>query len=161
MRPGRAFLFGVIGAAAISLIMAILRAAGVPISIEILLGGLVHHAADGTAFGLGLVMHLLIGGLFGLLYGFLFERVWAHGGAPTGMLLAVIHASIIGIFVGMTPSFHPMVPGPLPDPGPFFANLGVIGVITFFGSHMVYGAIVGAGYGHVTAERQWAPTGRL
>ena len=31
----------------------------------------------------------------------------------------------------------------------------------FFVAHLVYGAIVGAGYGHVAAERQWAPTGRL
>ena len=36
-----------------------------------------------------------------------------------------------------------------------------VAVVTFFVAHVVYGAIVGAGYGHVPAERQWAPTGRL
>jgi hypothetical protein len=161
MRPGRAILFGILGAAAISLFTAVLRAAGVPLSIEILLGTLTGLPPGGAAFGLGLVIHLAIGALFGLLYGYLFERVWDHGGATTGMLLSVLHASLIGIFIGLTPQFHPLVPEGLPDPGPFFANLGVVGVLTFFGSHLLYGAIVGAGYGHVAAERQWAPTGRL
>ncbi|HVH45254.1 MAG TPA: hypothetical protein VM925_23035 [Labilithrix sp.] len=161
MRPGRAILFGVLGAVAISLLTAALRATGVPLSIEILLGTLTGLAPGGAAFGLGLMIHLMMGGLFGLLYGYLFERVWDHGGATTGMLLAVIHASLIGIIIGLTPQFHPLVPERLADPGPFFANLGVIGVLAFFGAHLVYGAIVGAGYGHVEAERQWAPSGRL
>jgi hypothetical protein len=161
MRSGRAILFGVLGAVAISVLTAVLRGLGLPLSIEIILGTLTGLAPGPTAFGVGLVIHLAMGGLFGLLYGFLFERVWDHGGAPTGMLLAVIHAALIGILIGMTPQFHPLIPERLPDPGPFFANLGPIGVVTFFAAHLVYGAIVGAGYGHVAAERQWAPTGRL
>ncbi|MBX3207401.1 MAG: hypothetical protein KF764_20300 [Labilithrix sp.] len=160
MRPGRAILFGVLGAAAISLLTAAVRAAGVPISIEIVLGTLAGLQA-GAAFGLGLLIHLVMGGLFGLLYGYLFENVWDHGGASTGMLTAVVHAALIGTLLGLVPQSHTLVPGRMPDPGPFFANLGVAGVLTFFGAHLVYGAIVGAGYGHVAAERQWAPTGRL
>jgi hypothetical protein len=157
----RALLFGVLGAGAISVIQALARAAGVPISIELLLGTLIRHVPDGTAFGIGLVMHLIIGGLFGLLYGYLFERVWDHGGAATGMLTAVVHALAVGIFVGLTPQFHPLIPELLPDPGPYFSTLGVPAIFTFFIAHLVYGAIVGAGYGHVAAERQWAPEGRL
>lgn len=159
MRPGKAILFGVLGAAAISLLTAALRGMGVPLSIELILGTLTGLQPGGAAFGVGLLLHLMMGGLFGLLYGYLFERVWVHGGAPTGMLLAVVHASLIGILIGFTP-LHPMVPERLPDPGPYFANLGAVGVLAFFGAHLVYGAIVGAGYGHVAAERQWAPTGR-
>lgn len=161
MRPGKAILFGVIGAASISVLSAILRAAGMPLSIEIYLGTLTGLPAGAFAFGLGLVLHLLLGGLFGLLYGALFERVWNHGGAPTGMLLSVLHAGLIGMLLGLTPHVHPLVPERLVDPGPYFAHLGVPGVLAFFFVHLVYGAIVGAGYGHVSAERQWAPTGRL
>ena len=160
MRPGRAILFGVLGAAAISLLTAVLRAAGLPLSIEIILGTLTGIAPGGAAFGLGLLIHLTMGALFGLLYAYLFEYVWAHGGATTGMLTAVVHASLIGIIIGLTPQFHPFIPEKMADPGPYFANLGVLGVVTFFGAHMLYGAIVGLGYGHVAAEHQWAPTGR-
>ena len=74
MRPGKAILFGILGAAAISLLTAVLRAAGLPLSIEIILGTLTGLAPSGAAFGLGLLIHLMVGGLFGLLYGFLWER---------------------------------------------------------------------------------------
>ncbi len=161
MRPGRAILYGVLGAGAISLVSAGLRLVGLPLRIELLLGTLTGMEPGAAAFALGLAFHLAIGGAFGLLYGYLFERVWDHGGAATGMILAVIHAALIGILVGLTPQFHPLVPERLADPGPYFANAGVLGVIAFFGVHAVYGAIVGAGYGHVEAEREWAPAGRL
>jgi hypothetical protein len=161
MRPGRAILFGILGAAAISLVTALLRGAGLPLSIELVLGTLTGIPPGGAAFGVGLVMHLAMGGLFGLLYGYLFESVWDHGGATTGILTAVIHASLIGILIGLTARLNPFIPEQMADPGPYFANLGVAGVLTFFAAHLLFGAIVGAGYGHVEAERQWAPTGRL
>jgi hypothetical protein len=161
MRPARALLFGILGAAAISAVMAVFRLLGLPLSIELLLGTAFGLTPGAGAFAVGLVLHLAIGGLFGLLYGYLFENVWVHGGAPVGILTAVPHTLFIGIITGMTPQFHPMVPERLPDPGPYFANLGVPGVLVFFGAHLLYGAIMGAGYGHVSAERQWAPSGRL
>src|SRR4051794_21459309 len=122
MRSGRAILFGIIGAGAISVVSAGLRAVGLPIRLEMLLGTSVGLVPSASAFALGLAMHLAIGGAFGLLYGWLFERVWNHGGASTGMILGVVHAALIGMAVGLTPRFHPMVPEHLADPGPFFAN---------------------------------------
>lgn len=161
MRAQRALLFGVVGAGAISAISGVLRLAGLPIGLEMILGT-AFGAAPGTgAFALGLAMHLAIGGAFGLLYGWLMETVWDHGGASTGMILSFIHASIIGMAVGLTPHFHPGIPERMADPGAFFANLGAAGVVAFYAIHLVYGAIVGHGYGHVSAERQWAPAGRL
>ncbi len=157
MRIGRALLFGVLGALVISLVTAVLRAAGLPLSIEIILGTLTGLEPGASAFGVGFLIHLTMGALFGLLYGYLFEHVWDHGGATTGMLTAVVHAALIGIMIGLTPQFHPYIPERMADPGPYFANLGVLGVLTFFGAHILYGAIVGAGYGHVAAEHQWAP----
>jgi hypothetical protein len=161
MRARRALVFGIIGAAAMSVVSAGLRAAGAGVNLELLLGTLPGGAPSPTTFALGLALHLTMGALFGLLYGYLFEHVWDHGGASTGMLLAVIHAALIGMLVGLTPQFHPKVPEVLPDPGPFFANAGLGGVLTFFALHVLYGAIVGAGYGHVEAEHEWAPAGRL
>lgn len=156
----RAITYGVLGAAAISVVSAGMRTVGVPIRLELLLGTLLGIQPGASAFVVGLAMHLAIGGAFGLLYGWLFETVWDHGGAGVGMILGVVHASLIGMAVGLTPQFHPMVPELIADPGPFFANVGTLGVMTFFGAHIVYGAIVGHGYGHVASERQWAPLGR-
>lgn len=161
MRTGRAFLLGILGAAAISVVSLVLRAVGVGVNLEQILGTLFGSEPSGATFVLGLGMHLAIGGLFGVMYGYLFESVWAHGGAGTGMLLASIHAALIGMAIGLTPQFHPLVPERLADPGPFFANVGLAGVLAFFALHVMYGAIVGGGYGHVAAEREWAPVGRL
>ncbi|MBS2016726.1 MAG: hypothetical protein JST00_27830 [Deltaproteobacteria bacterium] len=161
MRTGRAIVFGALGAAAISVLSVGLRAAGLPIRLELLLGTLTGLPPGTPTFAFGLLIHLALGGLFGLLYAWLFERVWSHGGAATGAILAILHAALIGMAVGLTPQFHPLVPEQLHDPGPYFANAGVAGVVAFFAIHVLYGAVVGAGYGHVIAEREWAPTGRV
>lgn len=161
MRAKRAFLFGVLGAGAISAASIVLRALGLPIQLELILGTATGMLPGPAAFMVGLGIHLAIGGAFGLLYGWLMETVWDHGGAATGMILAVIHAALIGMAVGLTPQFHPHIPERMSDPGPFFANIGVAGVLCFFALHIMYGAIVGHGYGHVAAEREWAPAGRL
>lgn len=161
MRAGRAILFGILGAGAISAVSAVLRALGLRVYIELILGTMFGGAPSGGTFALGLLIHLLVGGLFGLLYGYLFERVWDHGGASTGMILGVIHAALVGMFVGLSPQFHPLVPEQVAAPGPYFANAGFLGVVAFFALHVMYGAIVGAGYGHVAAEHEWAPAGRL
>jgi len=160
MRAARAIVFGVLGAGAISAVSVVLRALGLPIRLELILGTMTGLAPGPAAFALGLFLHLALGGAFGLLYGWLFERVWDHGGAATGSLLSVLHAALIGMVMGLTPQFHPHVPEHIADPGPYFANAGIAGVVSFFLVHVVYGAIVGAGYGHVAAEREWAPAGR-
>jgi hypothetical protein len=161
MRAKRALFFGVVGASTISILSALLRWIGLPITIELLLGTSVGLGPGTVAFLVGLAMHLAIGGAFGLLYGWLFESVWLHGGAFTGMILGTLHAALVGMAVGLTPSWHPLVPERIADPGPFFANIGPLGVIAFFAIHILYGAIVGYGYGHVANEREWAPAGRL
>ncbi|MDB5220064.1 MAG: hypothetical protein JWO86_7991 [Myxococcaceae bacterium] len=161
MRAQRAIVYGVIGAGAISAVSAVLRAIGLPIRLELILGTMFGTQPGPAAFLLGLAMHLAIGGAFGLLYGWLMETVWVHGGAFMGMILGFLHASLVGMGVGLTPQWHPLVPHQIADPGPFFANIGVAGVVCFFAIHIMYGAIVGHGYGHVAAEREWAPAGRL
>jgi hypothetical protein len=151
----------VIAAGAISAVSAVLRAVGIPIRLELILGTAFGGAPSQATFLLGIAMHLAIGGAFGLLYGWLMETVWDHGGAFTGMILGFLHASLVGMGVGLTPQWHPLVPERLADPGPFFANVGVAGVLCFYAIHIMYGAIVGHGYGHVAAESHWAPAGRL
>lgn len=158
MKTARAIGFGILGACAVSATSAVLRAAGIPIRLELLLGTVLGAVPEDHAFAVGLPVHLVAGGAFGLLYGWLFERVWDHGGASTGMILGVIHGACVGMFVGLTPMLRPAMPYAIPDPGPFFANAGVSGVVGFFGLHVLYGAIVGAGYGHVAAEKEWAPS---
>lgn len=159
MRYARAILFGVFGAGAMSVVSAVLRAATVPVRIEMLLGTMTGLPPGTQAFLVGLLLHLAIGACFGLLYGALFERVWNHGGAFVGMLTTIPHSLFIGMLVGFTPQFHPLVPNVIPEPGPYFAREGGwVGPVAFFGLHLLYGAIVGGGYGHVVSEHEWEPS---
>ena len=160
MRKIRALGYGVLGAAAMSAFFLLLRSLSVNIGIEMLLGTAWGLHPGPAAYVVGLVIHLAMGGAFGLVYGWLFERVWNHGGAGMGVILASIHASIIGMAAGLTPQLHPLVPTTLRDPGAFFANSGTLGVLAFLAAHLVFGAIVGGGYGHVASEREWAPLHR-
>ncbi len=164
MRIGRALLFGLVGSMAISFVSALLRRIGLNIDFELILGTVVGLPPGREAFAAGLGIHLVIGCAFGVLYGWLFERVWAHGGASTGAILGIVHAALLGMFFGLTPQFDPYVGAhAVPDPGPYFVHTGAggLGVVVWFLLHVLFGAIVGGGYGHVTAERQWAPAGRL
>lgn len=161
MHVARAMTLGFIGAAGISVASALVRAVGIPIQLELILGTFAGAEPSATTFMLGLAIHLGMGALFGVLYGWLFERVWHHGGAGTGMILGTIHAALIGILIGLMPRLHPLIPELIPDPGPYFANAGAVGVIAFFVIHVLYGAFVGAGYGHVASEVRWAPEGPL
>jgi hypothetical protein len=161
MRIGRGLLFGIVGAIAISVVSGVLRLLGMKIGIELILGTWTGLRPGPEAFAAGLAMHIALGAGFGVFYAWLFERVWAHGGAATGVILGMLHAALIGMLFGLTPQLHPLVPQVVADPGPYFANAGIAGVLAWFALHAIYGAIVGAGYGHVTAERQWAPVGRL
>ena len=146
MKYARAILFGILGAGVMSVVSAVLRAASVPVRIEMLLGTVTGLPPSAGAFALGLAMHLTIGAFFGLLYGAMFERVWNHGGAFIGMLTTIPHSLFIGMLVGFTPQFHPLVPDVIPEPGPYFSHEGGwLGPVAFLGLHLLYRAIVGGG----------------
>lgn len=159
MRSARAIVFGVLGAAAMSVVSVPLRALGVPIRLEMLLGTLTGIQPGPQAFLIGVLMHLGLGAFFGLLYGALFERVWNHGGAFIGMITTIPHSLFIGMLIGFMPQFHPLVPEVLGEPGPYFSTQGGwLGPVAFFAIHLIYGAIVGGGYGHVASENEWEPS---
>lgn len=146
MKVARAALFGILGAVAMSVIGLLLRAAGFPLRFELILGTIAGVPEGPEAYAAGLAIHLVIGTLLGVLYGYLFERVLNHGGARTGMLVSVVQAAFVGMIVGL--NTHP-------DVGIYFKHLGLLGIVCWFGLHLMYGAIVGAGYGHVVSERAY------
>jgi len=156
MNTGRAFLAGVVGALAMSVMMALARAMGMPANLEMLLGTMLGLEPGPTAWMLGLMMHLVAGGVFALFYAWGFENLQTAG-AGIGSLFGLGHALVAGVFMGMMPMIHPMVPEVLPAPGPFMANLGMMGIVAEIVLHLLYGAIVGAMYVPV---RTGEPMGR-
>jgi hypothetical protein len=123
MKYGKAFGAGVIGAVAMSIIMAIARVMGIPVSLERLLGRLLGGPSSLTTWGMGFLMHLVAGGIFGLLYAVGFEYAAQHANWLVGPVLGVVH----GVFVGIL--------------------MAQVDVRVVIGVHIFYGAIVGALYG--------------
>jgi hypothetical protein len=128
---GRAFVAGIVGALVMGLIMELLRLAGVPLQIPSQLG-----AALGTRiWAVGFAAHLLIGGLLGLVYAFVFEYVLHEAGVGPGALLGACNT----IFAGFVWSA-------LGGPGSFWHLLGVSGIGALFLVHIAFGAVVGSLY---------------
>jgi hypothetical protein len=131
MHPGRAFLAGVVGALAMSLVMAGVRAAGIPLHIESQLA-----AVLGTnQWFAGLAAHLLIGGVLGIVYGMAFELVLHTSGVGPGVILGAYNTIIAGF-----------VWAALGGPGHFWSAVGPQGIIALLVAHMTFGAVVGAAF---------------
>lgn len=148
MKTGKAFAAGMVGSIVMVLLMWMARTfMGMHINLSMMLGTMFLPMGMG-AWIMGFIMHLIIGGIIGIIYAWGFERVTHKAGWTVGLGFSVIHAIIAGIFMGMIPVIHPRIP-PMPAPGFFLLNMGMMGIIGLFVMHMIYGAIVGAMYGPV------------
>lgn len=131
MHQGRAFVAGVVGAAVMTLLFVWFNAVGISLPIDTRLAALL-----GTRlWGVGVAVHLLIGGVLGLVYAFVFEHVVHQSGLGVGMMTGAYNT----IFAGFVWAI-------LGGPGPFWDRAGVPGIFALFLSHVVYGAVVGVLY---------------
>lgn len=131
MYAGRAFVVGIVAAAVVSVIMLLLRMAGLPLDIPAQLA-----AAFGTnAWAVGLALYLLIGGAIAEAYAAIFEWVLNQSGIGRGLLLGAYNAILAGFVWALGT-----------NPGKFWHNLGVAGTAALFLVHLVYGGVVGGLY---------------
>lgn len=107
----------------------------------------------GSMFGkpnqaLGWMMHLMMGVVFALIYGFL----WSSGiGAATwtgGLVFGAVHWLIVGVIMAMIPMMHAGIKsGSVQAPGMWMTNNG--GLMAFMGGlvgHMIFGVVVALVY---------------
>jgi hypothetical protein len=152
MNPARAFLSGSAAGAVMSLFMAVARAAGIPIELELMLGTLGGVEPCVATWAMGFMIHLLLSGFFGVLYGLGFDYVTHRAGFRVGMLLSIAHMALLGLLIGALAQVHPLMPLVLPSPGMFLRNFGQNGLLAFLMVHLVYGATIGALYRRATTE---------
>lgn len=148
MNASRAFFAGTVGAIVMSAIMWMARnLMGMEVHLERTLGTMFGGPPTTMTTVMGLVMHLVISGMIALIYAWGFENVSHRAGAGVGAGFGLVHAIPAGLFMGyVLPMMHPMVPESMPGPGPFMANLGMMGIVAFFMLHIIFGAVVGALY---------------
>lgn len=140
----RAFLAGAFAGIVMSLLMVATRLAGVAVTLEMMMGTMVFDAGP-VAWVAGFVMHVVLSGLIGIAYLWVFESVTKRGGVARGMAVSVPHLVIAGVAMGaVVPAVHRLIPESVAGPGYFLASQGLAGIVAFVLLHLVFGAIVGA-----------------
>ena len=139
---GKAFAAGVTGALAMTAVMALLRLVGFQVNLEMMLGSMITLGLGPGTWLIGFLMHLVIGGVFGIVYAGIF-RVTRRVDAGVGATIGLAHGFISGILLGFIPAIHLLVPQTIPAPGMMMSGLGLFGVIVFMLEHVMFGAIVG------------------
>ena len=145
-----AIVAGLVGTAAMSLLMVMAPKMGLPkVAIWELLGSMFDRRGNSP---LGWMAHFMMGALFALVY----AALWSAGlGAPTllwGLLFGVIHFVVVGLMtlaparsagVGGMPMMHAGIKaGTVPAPGLLMLNQGVMGPMGGLLGHVIYGVVV-------------------
>lgn len=127
-----------------------------PFCFENYLGSLITmRLYSGTIWTWGFLAMLVMGGVFGTFYGFMFEFVYEKSSARLGTLVGFYHTVVAAAFVF---PFFQIVESAAPVQ--LYANFGILGsglsastpMILFLG-HLIFGACVGTFYGPVRMER--------
>ena len=141
-----ALIAGIVGTVVMTLVMAMAPKMGVPKMDIVGLLGSMFGAPPNRA--LGLLIHMMMGIVFGLVY----AALWAAGlGAPTllfGLLFGVVHWLIAGAMMAAIPMMHKGIKtGKVPAPGAYMTNNG--GAMAFMGGligHVLFGLSVALVY---------------
>ncbi len=155
---GWAIFAGAIGAMAMLVVIYGGRAMGMT-KMDLLrtLGTMVQpKGSTNVVYGIGLMMHLMMGAAFGLLHtGLLHAFDPTSTGAATGLgiLIGAVHGMIVtGGMPIMLRMGHPLVKdGTIDDPGPAMTGFGKMTPIGMVMAHVVYGIVVGAIYAGAVA----------
>ncbi len=146
MRAGLAFWAGVIGAAVMVLGMWLSRmVGGTDFSFGLWWGSMVTGTTSVASSWIGFVIHLLVGGLVGLIFAAFFESI-GRSNWLLGLLGGAVFTIIGGLVLEWISLVHPAIPGVIPNPGYFTAAWGVGSVVTFCLVSLIYGIIVGGMY---------------
>ncbi|MBI2872142.1 MAG: hypothetical protein HYY00_03005 [Chloroflexi bacterium] len=150
---GQAVLAGLIGTIAMTVVMYMGSMMGMKMDMPMTLGTM-FLPKGATAWTVGLMLHLMMGIIFFLVYAGLIDAFGIRlGVAGWTALFGAIHAIAIGPAFGMMPMLHPrMATGPeaasdrVPAPGFMGLKMGMMGPMGIIAAHVVYGLVAGAVY---------------
>lgn len=136
---------GSVGTVAISIIMAMAPAMGMP-KMDIV--GMLSTMFNKPNRTLGWIMHFMMG----IVFAFIYALLWSAGiGSPTwlgGLIFGAVHWLVVGIVMGMVPMMHVGIRnGDVQPPGVWMMNNG--GMMAFAGGlagHLVFGLVVALVY---------------
>lgn len=116
-------------------------------NLLLLLGGMM-GLTGGAAYALGLMMHAMMSGVFGVIH----ASIFARGDIDDAILLWGIvfgagHAVITGMMFGMLPRVHPLIRSArMEAPGVMGLAMGMPTATGFVMLHLVFGGLVAVLY---------------
>ena len=145
MNIAAAIVAGLVGTAAMSLVMVMGPRMGLPkMAIWEMLGSMFDSQGNNA---LGWIAHFMMGAVFALAY----AALWSAGlGGPTligGILFGAVHFVIVGLMLGGIPMMHAGIKaGTAQAPGVLMLNGGIMGLMGGLVGHILYGLVVALVY---------------
>jgi len=144
---GKAILAGLVGTGVMTAVMYMGHLMNMRMDIPMMLGTV--FLPKGTAaWVVGLMMHLMMGALFFLIYAALFDALSIDSGiVGWAVIFGLAHGTIAGAAMGMMPAMHPRMAtagGPetedtVLNPGMFALSMGMMGPMALLALHAVFG----------------------
>lgn len=125
-------------------------------SLEAYLGSLfLLNQYKAQEWTVGFLANLVLGGIFGIFYGYCFEYVFRASDSRLGTTLGLAHSVIaaIAFFPFFSAIHNQLGTGPYQNFGFFGAGLDVVTPILLLLAHCGFGAAMGTFYGPVRTER--------
>ncbi len=154
---GKAVIAGLIATGVMTMLMYAGSMMGMRMDMPAMLGTMILPIGP-AARAVGLMMHLMMGGLFMLVYAGLFAAIDTNAVAGWGALFGVAHGVMAGAAMGLMPLMHPRMtpsaigagagqPGVLTSPGFFGTKVSPMAPVAIIALHAVFGVVGGAVYG--------------
>lgn len=134
---------GLIGAVILTLLIYFLKSMGYSIDLPYLLGSrFIDINNTSSVYSLGVILHLLIGAGWGILYVFMISAMAVTPNWPIGILWGFGHGIFIGVLMGILSENHPHIGEgkAISNPGILGRKWGVAIPYLFLALHVIYGA---------------------
>ncbi|MGD8748803.1 MAG: hypothetical protein PVI44_10075 [Balneolaceae bacterium] len=138
-----AALSGFIGAIILTLLIYLLKLFGQDVDIPYLIGiRFVNIEHKTKAYLVGILLHLIIGAGWGVLYVTLLRGLAITINWPAGILWGFAHGVFTGTMLGILAESHPYIGAgkPISEPGIMGSNWGTLIPYWILGLHVIFGA---------------------
>lgn len=137
-----AALSGLIGAIVLTLLIYLLKLFGQDLDIPYLIGSrFVDIENESAVYTTGILLHLLIGAGWGVLYVILLTAMVVVPNWPAGILWGFGHGIFVGAMMGIIADTHPYIGDdkPINSPGILGSEWGTLMPYWILGLHIVFG----------------------
>lgn len=150
---GKAVVGGLVGTVAMTMAMSMGSMMGMKMDMSMMLGTMLFPKGT-TAWLAGLLLHLMMGIVFFIIYAAIFTSLDVESAiVGWSALFGAVHAIVAGAGMGMMPVLHPRMasapgvgPDKLPAPGFFGMKMGTMAPMSIVAVHVAFGLVAGAIY---------------